>query len=123
MLRLSYNKKKEILKMKLKELRLKNNLTQQEIADILGCSTVAYSRYETGKRQPSTDMLISLSKILHVSIDYILENDNYSDDFINLEPLDREIIKNYHNADTYDQIAVLRILNIKEKDDKLKEAK
>ena len=40
-------------------------------------------------------------------------------------PLDALILKRYHKADTFDQIAVLRILDIKEKvgTEKLKKAK
>ena len=62
--------------MRLKEIRLQKGLSQKKIADELGCSPNVYSRYETGDRQPSIEILIRLSEILGVSVDYIIENCN-----------------------------------------------
>jgi transcriptional regulator with XRE-family HTH domain len=62
--------------MRLKEIRLQKGLSQKKIADELGCSPNVYSRYETGDRQPSIEILIRLSEILGVTVDYIIENCN-----------------------------------------------
>lgn len=58
--------------MKLKEIRIDRKLTQKTIADHLGCSTVVYSRYETGAREPSADTLAKLAAFYGVSVDYLL---------------------------------------------------
>lgn len=58
--------------MKLKELRREKHMTQQEVADALGVSQVTYSRYESGEREPSNDMLIALSSYFDVSVDELL---------------------------------------------------
>ena len=58
--------------MKLKELRAKRNLTQQQVADHIGCSSVVYSRYENGVRQPSIEVLLRLADLFGVSVDALL---------------------------------------------------
>ena len=61
--------------MKLKELRKLKGMTQQETADALGISQVTYSRYENGEREPSNQMLITLSVFFGVTVDELLEAD------------------------------------------------
>ncbi|MGN0990008.1 MAG: LexA family protein [Candidatus Ventricola sp.] len=57
--------------MRLRDLRQSQGLSQKVIADYLGCSTVVYSRYETGSREPSMDTLTRLADYFNVSIDYL----------------------------------------------------
>jgi len=57
---------------KLKKLRLENKLNQKQVADRVGLAISAISSYESGIRYPSYDVLIKLSKIFHVSTDYLL---------------------------------------------------
>ncbi len=56
----------------LKSLRIKNDLTQKQLADKLGLTKSVISAYETGLRMPSYDVLISLARIFKVSTDYLL---------------------------------------------------
>ena len=57
---------------RIRELREDNDLLQKHIADYLHCSQVAYSRYELGKRDIPSQVLIDLAKYYNISIDYIL---------------------------------------------------
>ncbi len=57
---------------RIKELRLKNNLTQAEISKILGISQASYSLYERGKRDLSISVLLKLSRYYKTSPDYIV---------------------------------------------------
>jgi transcriptional regulator with XRE-family HTH domain len=57
---------------KLKELRIQNNLKLQDVADYLGVSPSAVSRFETGEREPSFENLIKLSDFYKVTTDYLL---------------------------------------------------
>ena len=59
--------------MRLKELREDRDLTQQYIANILGCKQNTYQQYETEKRQIPIQSLIKLCLFYKVSADYILE--------------------------------------------------
>lgn len=57
---------------KVKRLRLEKGLTQQQLANLLGVAVSAISSYESGSRYPSYEVLISISHIFHVSVDYLL---------------------------------------------------
>ncbi len=57
---------------RLEELRIDHDLTQQEVADLLGCQREVYRRYEKGTRTIPADYLIRLADYYGVSTDYIL---------------------------------------------------
>lgn len=62
---------------RIRDLREDNNLLQKDIAEYLNCTQVCYSRYELGKRDIPTEILIKLANYYSVSIDYILgQTDN-----------------------------------------------
>ena len=56
----------------LKNLREKNNLTQDQLAERVMVTRQAVSRWETGETQPNTDTLKLLSKEFDVSINTLL---------------------------------------------------
>lgn len=55
--------------MRLKELRLLRNLTQDEMAKILNVRRSTVSMWETGEAMPRSDKLQQLAKILGCNID------------------------------------------------------
>lgn len=57
---------------RIRDLREDNDFTQKEMAKKLNCSQQVYSNYELGQRDIPTDVLIKLSDIYKVSVDYIL---------------------------------------------------
>ncbi len=56
----------------LKELRKSKGMTQKEVAHDLNITDRTYGHYETGKREPSIDMLIEIAKYYNISIDYLV---------------------------------------------------
>lgn len=56
----------------LKSLRIKNNLTQEQLAKRVMVARQAVSRWEIGETQPSTDTLKLLSQEFDVSINTLL---------------------------------------------------
>lgn len=54
------------------ELRTKNGLTQEELAEKVFVTRQAVSRWETGETQPNVDTLKLLSKLFNVSINTLL---------------------------------------------------
>ena len=60
---------------KMIELRRQQNLSQQDLADRLGVSRQAVSRWETGAVQPTADSVRGLAQVLQVSTDYLLNDD------------------------------------------------
>lgn len=56
----------------LRDLREDKDLTQTDIANILGTTQQVYSRYEKGVNQIPLHHLVTLCKFYKVSADYIL---------------------------------------------------
>ena len=53
-------------------LRKDAGMSQAELARKLGISPSAVGMYEQGRREPSADTLVQLSKLFRVSTDYLL---------------------------------------------------
>lgn len=60
----------------IRELREDRDLTQSDIAKILGTTQQVYSRYEKGENEMPIRHLIRLCQFYKVSADYILNLDN-----------------------------------------------
>lgn len=58
---------------RLVELRKKSGLSQEELADKLGLSRQAVSKWERAESSPDTDNLICLAKLYNISLDEILK--------------------------------------------------
>lgn len=56
----------------LKNLRLSMGLTQKQLAEKLGISKNAVSYYEKSLRCPSSDILMQMAGVFHVSTDFLL---------------------------------------------------
>ena len=61
---------------KIKEIRIKNNLTQQELGDKLFVSDKTISSWESGRTLPDINTLIEISNVLNVSIVNFVNNTN-----------------------------------------------
>ena len=57
---------------RLRDLREDRDMTQKEVAALLGIDQRVYSNYETGKREIPTRFVVILAKFYRVSADYIL---------------------------------------------------
>lgn len=53
-------------------MREDNDLTQEDLASQLGISKRTLLRYESGVSEPTISVLISLSLLFNVSVDYII---------------------------------------------------
>lgn len=56
----------------IRNLREDADLTQTQVAEILGTSQTMYARYERGASELPIRHLITLATLYHVSTDYIL---------------------------------------------------
>ena len=61
---------------RLRELRESKKLSQEQLAKIIGVAQNTISAYESDMRQPSYDVLASLSRLFRVSADYFLGFNN-----------------------------------------------
>lgn len=57
---------------RIRDLREDHDLKQRQLAEYLNCSQQVYSNYELGQRDIPTDVLIRLSELYQVSVDYLL---------------------------------------------------
>lgn len=64
---------------KLSKLRKENNFTQEQLADVLGVSRQAISKWESNITYPETDKLIRMSELFNCSLDYLLKEAEETD--------------------------------------------
>ena len=60
---------------KIAELRKKNNLSQEELAEKVGVSRQTISKWEIGDTTPDINQVKIISKIFNISIDELVDND------------------------------------------------
>lgn len=97
---------------RLRQMRNKNNLSQEELAAKIGVSRQAVSKWERAEASPDTENLILLSKLYGVSIDELLNADSPSssasgvslkkDDYgCRNEPVREAVPENYTEKEIY----------------------
>ncbi|MCM1193052.1 MAG: helix-turn-helix domain-containing protein [Butyrivibrio sp.] len=57
---------------RVEDLRIDNDMTQQEVADLLHCKREVYRRYEKGVRELPLSYAIMLADFYKVSLDYLV---------------------------------------------------
>ena len=60
------------MRLKIRDMREDNDLTQQQIAEYLECDRSLYSKYERGERDVPLDIMIKLAQFYKTSIDYLV---------------------------------------------------
>lgn len=81
---------------KLKALRQDAGLTQQQLADKLGVTKSTVSYYEAAFRFPSTEVIVNLAEVFHVTTDHLLglESKAQTLDVTDLPDEDIEFLQN-----------------------------
>lgn len=67
---------------KLKSLRIKYDLTLEELANNIGTTKATLSRYENSDRSPNVEILIRLADYFNVTTDYLLGRHNINLDIL-----------------------------------------
>ena len=75
----------------IKELRQKKKMSQEELAEYLGVSAQAVSRWETSVSYPDITLLPLIANVFNVTVDYLLDTDKFKND-----KLIEEVTKEYH---------------------------
>ena len=88
-----------VIANRLVELRKKNGYSQEELANKLGLSRQAVSKWERAEASPDTDNLICLAKLYNVSLDELLGSDESVEE-IALETKEREEEKTVSKEET-----------------------
>lgn len=61
---------------RIQELRKVKGLSQEQLADVLGVSRQAVSKWESGQSLPEIEKLITMSELFGVTVDYILKGES-----------------------------------------------
>lgn len=87
---------------KLKQIRTERQLTQAQLAEMLGVSPSAVGMYEQGRREPDDELLVRMASVLRCSTDELLgaEPPHEVDDVIDrfARALERQPGLMYHGA-------------------------
>lgn len=70
---------KNLFSSRLLELRTKNNITQQELANIVGLKKTAISMIESGQRAASIEVIYAMADYFNVTIDYLVGRTDTTD--------------------------------------------
>lgn len=82
---------------RIKRLRKEAQKPQYQFADLLYISPSYLALIESGKRAPTLDVLVQVSKICNVSIDYLLFGES-SDDYNDLHQKLQTLMDSYPDA-------------------------
>lgn len=63
--------------IRLKEMRLKKDISQEEIAEKLGINRTMIIHYEKGRNQPSLERTIQIAHILDCKLDDLVDTNRY----------------------------------------------
>lgn len=79
---------------RLRDLRIEYGYTKEELAELLSIGVAQIWRYETGKTDPSSEVVARYAKLFHVSSDYLLglTNDPCGQQDADLSHKERHII-------------------------------
>ena len=104
------NKAVEYAKLgaKIKEIRLKRGLTQDNLAELIGCNVSHISNIENNYTKLSLNALFAIADVLNVSMDYLL-SEQYSD---SASALDRAIMEAIKDCDTNKKERILQMIEI-----------
>lgn len=61
------------METRIKDLRIDNDLTQEQVAQAIGVSQRKYSYLETGAQQWPDELLARLARYYRTSVDYLLK--------------------------------------------------
>lgn len=87
---------------KLYELRKKSGLSQEELAEKLGVSRQAVSKWERAEASPDTDNLIALSNLYNISLDELIGKKEVNEDKV-LDNVTKEEVKDSEETKAIDE--------------------
>lgn len=72
--------RKQLIADSLKGIRKSKNMTQKQVADIIGINTQTYATYERGRNEAPAEIIIRLSYLYNLPTDILLQRDNVTKD-------------------------------------------
>ena len=100
-------------KDRLKELRIENNCTAAKLASYLNYGGTAISNYESGRNEPSIDILIKIAEYFDVSVDYLVGKTNNKKYELNIDNEFNKIFSELNTKDKYMIIDIIKFMKYK----------
>ncbi len=100
--------------LKLKKLRIDNNLTQEDVAQVLNIARITYNHYETQEKIIPLERLIVLCNYYKVSLDYIFNLNNLQYSKINKNLAQKSVgnrLKEFRKENKITQVKLAEMLN------------
>lgn len=102
------------LSNRLKTLRVNKGLKQKDIAQILNITSSAYGFYEQGKRTPTLDVLITLSKYYKISLDWLITgSNNFGNNIVISDTNEKYFIEKYRKLTDSDKTKITGMVELK----------
>ena len=100
-------------KDRLKEARLSNKLTQEQIAEKIGVAKSTFTGYEKGHSEPNIFTITQIMKALNVDANYLWQDemDALGGNPMQLKYDEMKHIENYRSLDSFGKATVDWILN------------
>ena len=96
------------LGLKIKEIRQSRGMTQDRLAELVGCNTSHISNIENNHTKVSFNVLLAIANVLDTSIDYLL-SEQYENSAL---ALDNEIMRALTGFDNERKEKILKIIEI-----------
>ena len=102
------------MNFRIKEARQAANLTQRQLAEMLGIKDATLSGYEVGAHDPKSNTLIEMARICNTTVDYLLGIDEEIQpaDVGELSEDEREFITGFASLSTSNRRLLLGILSL-----------
>lgn len=81
---------------RIKQLRTSKELTQTDLAKLVGLTYIQVGRYEKGKSNPSSDVLQKLAQALDTTTDYLM---NGGTEQVEAQLSDRELLRQFQEVE------------------------
>ena len=104
---------------KINKIRKEKKLSQIEVADAVGVSRDAISKYERDDIIPSVENAKKIAKVLNVSLDYLVSDED-KQDVLDIDMINR--IKEIQNLNSEDKNTIVTIIDAFIRDTKTKKA-
>lgn len=81
----------------LRKIRKDNKISQMKLGEQLGYGYTTIANYESGRNEPSIDVLIKIADYFDVSMDYLIGRETGSGECVRLGMKEVEVLSNYRH--------------------------
>lgn len=93
---------------RLKELREKKDISKKDLTDAVNIKYSTYANYESGTREPNSEVLIALANYYGVTIDYIMGREKAPTEELTAEALVNMLAGKLNRAPEVEEMEALR---------------